>query len=184
MNIKVNDEVVIVSNDFPFARFVGNVGTVVRMYEEVIPPTAIVKFSEFETVKVPVMYLEKVAPQEKSSDEIPEGAKRITRGDFARAVTEVTCPKFTGKMSDLIGTMSATIVGMDITQKLFNDRDEVVMTEDQLVATLWDGCAPENVCETVNREMSFTQCMGVSLASIVTLRDIVEILFPDESKND
>lgn len=184
MKIKVNDEVVIVSNEFPLTRFVGRVGIVDRMYEDIIPQTAIVRFSEFETVKVPVMYLEKVAPQKKSSDELFGGAKRITRDDFAQAVAKVTRPKFTGNMSDLIGTMTASISGMDITDKLFNDRDEVVMTEDQLVMALWDGCAPKNMSEIIDRKMSFAQCMDVSLTNLITLRDIVKILFPDESKND
>jgi hypothetical protein len=163
--------------------FKDRAGKVVRVYDDLIIPVAIVEFSETLTAKIPIVYLIEIKEQAKEpvkEPEIPEGAKRITRNDFTQAITDATCPAFNGEFSDLIGSMSASIVGMEMTDNLFKDQDVIIMTEDQLVAALWDGCSPVNVDESVGSRMGLYKSLTVSITAIMKLRKLVEILFSED----
>lgn len=187
MKIKVDDEVVVVSNEFPVSRYVGRIGTVIRMYEDIVPPMVIVKFADEVTIKVPLMYLEKVAPQEKSSNELLEGAKRISKVEFDSAVFEAIRPDGKVGANPLISALDRLVgyvAGNTVSDKIFGDQEVVTMTEDQFVNALWDGCSPKNMSDCISGAMSLRRCVDVSIASIMSLRNLVKIFFPDESKND
>lgn len=180
MNINKYDKVVV--ND---PRFTSDtlIGTVINTYAVTPDNVAIVHLEATgETVKIPFSNLRKYEPQEKqeSKTEIPEGARRITEGEFSNAVSELmlsTDPK------NFLFDMSGLIVGLNIAKALFEDTDVIYVTEDQLVKTLWDGCSPERIAATTNGDMSLSHCMVISTTALVTMKKLVEVFFPDGGEN-
>lgn len=191
MSIKVNDKVRVDTSMGYLSNVMGLTGTVIQVYDFLVP-MAIVKFENGITAKVEVSNLIKVEAQENQeaklvTPEIPEGAKRITKSDFEAALMAVANP--VGGMSErnpmavFVGSMTAMIVGKNVAAKIFKDQDSVVMTEDQFTAALWDGCNPENVSESVGEKIPVSKCMRVSITAIISLENIVGVLFSDNSDN-
>jgi ribosomal protein L24 len=184
MKVKVNDTVKVVSGNK-----IGRIGKVIRIYD-FISCTAVVEFDD-GLAKFPVEVLEKVEPQEnqEAKNEIPEGAKRISKEVFDAAIDEVVNLEnmFNNvgdySMFDLVEVMSAKVVVDMLRENMFKDQDVVVMTEDQFVAALWTGCSPVSLSKSVDNKMTARKCMDISIPSIVRLRKIVAIIF-DESDND
>lgn len=191
MSIKVNDKVRVASSEGYLSRVMGLIGTVTQMYDFLVP-VAIVKFENGITAKVEVSNLIKVEAQENQAaksetPEIPEGAKRITKGEFKAALMEVTNPLGNmdegNSLSGLVGAMTGMIVGEDIAAKIFKDRDSVVMTEDQFTVALWDGCNPETIHKSAGKKLTVSQCMKISVAAVIGLEKIGNVLFSDGSDN-
>lgn len=163
----------------------GKTGKVVNVHSDL--DIAIVAIEEVDRlVKIPVAALVEVQPQEKEVEtEILEGAKKISRADYDAALIETTIAgiggRFKNPMTGITGAMSAAVVGEFIGLKIFKDSDVVVMTEDQLILDLWEGCNPRRVNEIVDNDMSLSQAMSVSIAAFMTLRKIPGILFGAEN---
>lgn len=178
MNIKVNDQVKVVSGSMA-----GHIGKVIRIYALVVP-VAIVEFSD-RTLKIPVEFLEKVEPQEnqEAKNEIPEGAKRITKEEFFTALQKITSPEaiFSGESVDpfhaMIEGVSALLFGHKVAKILFEDKDAVILTENDLVGALWNTCDPVAVVKEGDRKQSAFDALLMSVSSVIVLRDLVEILF-------
>lgn len=183
MSIHKDDKVKVVIGARYYSIFGDQIGRVLRTYD-FDGGVAIVEFLEGTTAKVPFADLIKIEPKktETETSEIPEGAKRISKADYDRAIIAVANPTGEG-MSNFLGNMVAMIVAKDIRSKIFEKQDAVIMTEDQFITTLWNGCSPENVSKSVDNEMSFYECTSVSLPAMSNLRKAVNILF-GESEND
>lgn len=191
--MKINDKVLIASDDAVFASYKGKVATVKRIFSDVIPPIAYVEIEEDPKIantvgfKVPLADLVAI-PDEPKSD-IPEGAREITKADFEEALKSVTNPEAAfantnlNPMGSLLKIMTAKIVGENAKTEIFKDCDSVVMSEDQFVVALWNACDPVTVAEITGKKMSARKCMDVALAAFISFRDVVAILF-DESEND
>lgn len=187
MSINTNDKVKVVN---PLLDFYGETGTVINTYNVTPDNVAIVRLDCGITTKIRIDSLDKIEAQVEQDPEIPEGARRITEGDFRSAVFEVTAPGAVpggmnkeNPMSSIVGAMVGNIVGMRIAENLFKDFDVVTLNEDQLATVIWNGCAPENVSHCVNDDMSIVQSMSVSLAAIVTLKNLVGYFFPKSLGN-
>ena len=177
MNIKVNDLVKVVANRY-YPGTVGSIGKVIRIHD-FASPVAIVEFSKC-TAKIPVEHLEKVEVK----SEIPEGAKQITREDFAAALNAITNPEAViseesdDRFRDLLEGLAALAFGLKLSRTLFKDSDEVILTEDDFVSALWDACNPaDEVKRTPN--VSAFDGLRVALASVVRLRGLNSFNFPN-----
>lgn len=182
--INVNDRVKVVAGFGWVRMFNGWVGVVQRMHELRADTVAIVEFEDGTTAKISVDDLVKVEYKSRETEDpntIPEGAKRITADDFGDAVAKSTA-SFAVNVGDITKGMSGLLVGADIGRKLFESRDSVVMTKDEVIATLWDGCSPANVCDSVDGETSLDKSFVISINAIESLREVADILF-GESKN-
>lgn len=167
MKITVNDTV----------EYRGRVGKVERIFNYV----ALVRIED-ELVKCDLNDLVKVEPHETAKEEIPEGAKRITAEDFRHAVIKATS-SFGIKNDNVLGGLTGTIVAAEIGLKLFDSRDSVIMTKDEFIVTLWNGCSPESIKAGVGGQMPLDESLTVSISSINALRDLPDILF-DKSDDD
>lgn len=181
MKINIDDKVMIANPEGALARFDGKTGTVERIYPEVIPPIAIVKFEDDETVafsmsvKVPVENLIKVEIEVKI--EIPEGAKQITKAEFMDAITQVTKPdKIVEKVGEdkgmLVG-IACLVSGIKLAEKLFKETEVIVITKDQLLHEIAASATDED-----------PKFMIVALMNSLILRGIVDVFFSDVSDND
>ena len=191
MKINVNDKVLISSNDEVIGAYNGEVATVKRIYPDVVPPIAYVEI-EADLVartlglKVPIADL--VLIPDKSKNEIPDGAREITKEDFDAAVENVTDPDSffsesnLSPMSRMVKAVSVKIVAGYIAEEIFKDRDVITMTEDAFVAALWDGCNPTVISGIVGNRMSAFKCSDVALTSFIGLNEIVPILFGEYEK--
>lgn len=180
MAIRVNAPVKVIDGYYS-----GKTGKVIDIFATI--GTAIVSFDDNGDVgKVSISSLIEIQDQKKPVEpEIPEGAKKISRADFEVALIEshqyMMERTFRNPMSGIIGSLTGTIVGSNIADKIFKDQDVIVMTEDQLIAALWDGCSPEAVNESVGGHMGIGKAMDVSIAAIMNLRKIPGILFGGEN---
>jgi len=179
--IKVNDLVKVVSCESYLDLFKDRTGKVTRIFETLTVPVAIVELEDGSTIKVPVNNLDKVEVKPQES-EIPEGAKRITEAEFREAVAQVTS-HFAARRGDIMLGMTGLMVGADIGRKLFGSQDSVVMTKDEFIVNLWDGCSPVNVSESVNGKMTLDQSLPVAISAIHSMRDLANTIF-DESDHD
>lgn len=183
--IKVNDQVKVVSSECYLDMFTGCIGKVLRIHETLTVPVAIVELEDGTTVKLSINDLVKIEVKvqqtEESKVEIPEGAKRITDEDYKIAVSE-SASDFSVKNGDFMRGMSGVIIGADIGKKLFESQDSVVMTKDEFIVTLWDGCSPENIRESTGGKMPIDKSLTVSISGIIALRKVADILFDDESE--
>lgn len=154
-------------------------GKVIRIYESV--GIALVQMDNGDLGKVYLAELVEIRPQEaEPKTEIPEGAKKISRASFDEAIKEATfsvADVGRNPMVGLMGAMTGVVVGQDVGDKIFKGQDVVVMTEEDFVVALWDGCNPKNVSASVGNLHSVTKCLDVSVAAILSLRKIARILF-------
>lgn len=188
MSIKENDRVKVIKAEGELSPLIGATGTVKRIYELSAGDIAAVQIIPDETiareifVKLPVENLEKVGPQENRETEIPEGAKRITKADFEAALAEITSPeKMHESGSNLLGTftriMTAKIIGDSVRDKIFEDQDVVIMTEEEFISTLWKACDPVTTSESVKKGLSARKCVHVAITAMIGLEEIVGIIF-------
>ena len=188
MSIHVNDQVKVVRADGELSCLIGAIGKVDRIHELATGRIAIVKIIPDETcyreivVKFPVENLERVD----AKTEIPEGAKQISEADFEAALEELTNPEklLSGKSGNpMVGftrILTAKLIGDGVKAKIFKDQDVVVMTEGEFSAVLWDACNPVAVDEMVNNKMGAAKTLKVSITAMITLEEIVGILFGEE----
>lgn len=185
MSIKHNDMVRVAASSIFSLKYQDEVGRVERVYE--MDPflkdgVALVDFCDGGLVKLPFKDLIKIIPPKagETKADTQEGVKRITKEDYDRAVMRVVADIDDPRR--LLGNISAMIVARNIGEEIFENRDDVFMTKDQFIATLWNGCSPEKVSESVNNTMSTQKCIDVSISGMICLRMTVNILF-GESEN-
>lgn len=159
-------------------------GKVVRVYGNV--GIALVQMENGDLGKVYLSELVEIHPQEtEPKTEIPEGAKKISRADFEIAFIEsiqlLRETAFDNPTSGIITTAIGSIVGKNIADKLFEDQDVVVMTEDQFTAVLWAGCSPEAMSGIIGGLMGIGKTIDVSIAALMSMRKIPDLLFGAEN---
>lgn len=177
MAIKENATVKVINGPY-----VDKIGKLSRVYPEI--DMAIVSFEDGEVGKVALSSLvETLSKEERDAIEIPEGGRKITKADFDAALAELTNPVklFSDPDVDptrlLVVSATAKIVGVRVGEELFKDSDVVAITEDRFISLLWAVCDPVKVSEATRNKMIVRNCMPVSLAAMMTLNDIVPILF-------
>lgn len=189
MSIKENSVIKVVTNDPFFDRPTGT-GKVVRMYGEL--GIAIVRFESGQVIKIPVDFLAEVEQKNENQEtKIPEGAKRISKQEFLDAVMTVTSlDQIAGSRSGevdpmklLFGGMTIVIVGTHIKEELYQDKEEIFLTEDQLKDALCKGCSPDKVAASVDNKMNIAKVLPISMLSLLVLKGIIPILFGDGSEN-
>lgn len=158
-------------------------GKVVRVYGNV--GIALVQMENGDLGKVYLSELVEIRPQEtEPKTEIPAGAKKISRASFDEAIKEVTFSVMDGNYrnpkSGLMGAMTGALVGQDVGDRIFKGQDVVVMTEEDFVVALWDGCNPKYVSASVGNAQPVVKCLDISVAAILSLRKIGRILFGEE----
>jgi hypothetical protein len=187
MSIKENDRVRVIKAEGELSPLVGAIGEVVRIYELGAGDIAAVRIIPDEPiareiiVKLPVENLEKVTAQTQET-EIPEGAKQISKADFEAALAEITSPekmlsRNSNPMVGLTRIMAAHVVGDAMKNELFKDQDVIVVTEGEFIVALWNACNPVSVNGMIDNKMSVRKIVDVSLTAILTLQEIVPILF-------
>mgnify|MGYP003298742051 CR=1 FL=1 len=179
MAIRENSTVEVISGVYK-----GNTGKVVRIYGNV--GVAVVQFNDGSLGKVYTFEVTEILPKEtEPKTEIPEGAKKISRADFDAAIVEATHSVMTGNYRNptagIVGAVTGEVVGLDVADRIFKGEDVVVMTEEDLVVALWDGCNPKNVSASVGNLHPVVKCLDVSVAAILSLRKIGRILFGGEN---
>lgn len=184
MRVNVGDKVRVDASMGYLSNVMGVTGEVIQIYEFLVP-MAVVKFENGVTAKVEVSNLRKVEAQENAEpkSEIPEGAKQITKADFEAALKRVTSPDHVlgdnsrDPMGGLMRSITTMIVGKKVTDKIFENQNAVVMTEDEFISALWEACNPNSVAEAVEKKMSVRKCITVAMTAIISFEEIVEILF-------
>ena len=166
--------------------YAGKTGKVVHAYPSL--GVAVVCFDDNgDVAKISLSSLVEIRLQEnrETKSEIPEGAKEISRADFDAALIQATTVAMSQKIGDpsvgIMGAMTGAIVGEFIGSEIFKESDVVAMTEDQLITILWEGCSPERVSETVDKEMSLAKSASVSIAAFMVMKKIPRILFGAEN---
>lgn len=154
----------------------GQTGKVARLYPELNTATITIDGVD-RLVKIRMDALEEVDVK----IEIPEGAKKISQADFDAALIQATTIAMSKNAPAIMGALSAAVVGEHIGAEIFKESDVVVMTEDEFIGALWDGCHPQRVSETVGNMMDTRRSMSVSIASAITLKTIPGILFGGEN---
>jgi ribosomal protein L24 len=158
----------------------GRTGKVARLYPDLNTATVAIDGVN-RLVKIRMDALEEVNVK----IEIPEGAKRITKEEFITALQKVVSPEeiFSGSSNPLFAMLeglAATMLGHKMVKTLFKDEDAVILTEDDLVGALWNTCDPVAIAkEGVDNHSAF-DVMLISTSSVITLRDLVTILFGAE----
>lgn len=92
----------------------------------------------------------------------------------------------------MLTRLAAKATGHVIKDDLFKNNSEVDLTEDELVALLWDKCSPSNVASRMKKtwtdpkypEVSLKEVTLISSSSFTYLKDIVDLLFPDKEINN
>lgn len=168
----------------------GRVGKVVNTYPEI--DFAVVSFEDNGDVgKVSLSSIVEVQPQaDRIVDvkiEIPEGAKKISRADFEAELKRVTSPTHglndnsRDAMSNFLRSITTMLIGKKVTEKIFEDQDVIVVTEDGLISAIWSVCDPVSVCEMVDGKMSPRKCITVAMTAMIGFEEIVGILFGAEN---
>lgn len=170
-------------------------GTVKSVCEEI--SVAIVNMDDGNVEKVHFSHMG-IEPETKAQEnqavktESQEGVKIITKAQFIEAVQYVTSPEniLNGKaieeidpMSLMLKSMAVMCVGMNMVEKLYQDKDEIELTKDQLKDLIAENTNPIEVAKNIDNKMSVSQVFPISLLSALILIDIVKILF-DDSEND
>lgn len=168
-------------------------GVINTVYESM--EVAIVKFDDGNVEKVHFSYLgidpeTKVQEKQAVKAESQEGAKVITRDKFFEALSFVTSPEgMLGDQADevnpinlMIKGMTVMCVGMRISEKLFQDKEEIELTKDKLKEIIKDNCNPKEVAESTGGKMSVADVFPISMLSALVLMKLVKILF-DEGDN-
>lgn len=163
----------------------GKTGKVVKIHD--YADIAVVSFDDNGDLgKVLLSELVEVQPQKQAVEpEIPEGAKRITKKEFITALEKVVSPEaiFAGSADPLhamLEGLSATLFGHKMAKTLFEDKDAVILTEDDLVGVLWNTCNPVTVVKEGGGKHSTFNALLMSTSSVIVLRDLVTILFDKE----
>jgi hypothetical protein len=170
-------------------------GVINTVYEDM--EIAIVKFDDGNVEKVHFSYLgiepdTKVQENQAFKTESQEGAKIISKDRFIEAVQYVTSPEniLHGKaienidpMSLMIKGMAVMCVGMNMVEKLYQDKEEIELTKDQLKDFIAENTNPIEVAKNIDNKMSVSQVLPISILSALILIGIIEILF-DDSEND
>lgn len=180
MSIKVNDKVRVVSSMGYLSQVMGETGTIIQVYDFMVP-MAVVKFENGITAKVEVSNLIKVEAQENQAvkpeaPEIPEGAKKVTVGEFMKAIQNVSKPdkiieKVGAEKGMLVG-MAVLVSGIKLAERLFKDTEVIVITKDQMIH--------EIVASVADEDPKF---MMVALINGMILRGIVDEIFGGNSEN-
>lgn len=174
MSIKENSVVKVVSEN-PFFCGLTGTGKVVRLYEAM--GIAIIRFDNGQVAKIPVDLLKEIElKNENQEPKIPEGAKRITKDEFMKYLSDVTTPdnivdKFGPEKGMVVG-MSVFIGGMKLLERLFKDTEVIVITRDQLIHEIAACAADED-----------PKFMIVALINGMIPREIVDMIFGDGSDN-
>lgn len=168
---------------------VGKTGKVTMVYD--YADIAVVSFDDNGDLgKVSLSALVEVQPQESRivdvKIEFPEGAKKISRADFDAALVEITSPEKmlesnSNPMSAFAQIMTAKIMGDSVRDKIFEDQDAVIMTEEEFVSGLWGACDPTATSESVKKGLSARECIRVAITAMIGLEEIVGILFGAEN---
>ena len=172
MSIKVHDTVKIVSGDWA-GTFRGQTGKVDTVFD--FADIAIVQF-ETDRVKVYISDLVRVDPKAVEGKDIPEGAKWISEAEWDKAVNLSTLSDMSKSSDPMIG-MTGVIVGKNVGKRIFADQSRVALTKEEFVEILWDECSPVNVNKSIGEKMDVENCVSVSLAAVLSLRETIEILF-------
>lgn len=116
-------------------------------------------------------------------EEIPEDAKEITRSKYNEALLSATQTSDDGKyliaIPETDGSLTGYFVGMTVGDYIFKDKDVVVMTEEEFISTLWEGCNPILQNEKINNQMKPVSVMDVSITGLLTMRKLARCLFGD-----
>ena len=80
-------------------------------------------------------------------------------------------------MSDFLRSITTMIVGKKVAEKIFEDRDVIVMTEDELISALWSACDPVSVSENIDKKMSPRKCITIAMTAMISFEEIVGTLF-------
>lgn len=159
--------------------------------------TVIVQFDDGTTKKENAwdVAIESVAEptenvQEPNNDRV-EGAKVITKKEYMDALNFVTSPE--GMLGDKVGEidpmsvmikgMSVMLVGMRISEKLFQDKEEIEITKDHLSDVIKEKTCPTEISNSIDGKMSVSQVLPISLLSALVLMKLINIFF-DDSEND
>lgn len=169
-------------------------GVINTVYEDI--EIAIVKFDDGNVEKVHFSYLgiepdTKVQENQAFKTESQEGAKIISKDRFIEAVQYVTSPE--GMLGDKVGEidpmsvmikgMAVMLVGMRISEKLFQDKEEIEITKDQLSDVIEENTCPTEISKSIDGKMSVSQVLPISLLSALVLMKLINIFF-DDSEND
>lgn len=122
--------------------------------------------------------------------EVQEGAKVITKDQFIEALEQVTSPE--GMLGDKVTEVdpislvvkgaTVMIVGTMIAEKLFQDKEEIKITKDQLRQEIAKNTTPSAIAESTDGEMSKRQVLPIALLSLLVLSRLINIFF-DDSEN-
>lgn len=156
---------------------------------------AVIEFDDGEVEKVGFDQLgiepeTKVQKNREVKTESQEGAKVITEDQFIEAVNYVTSPK--GMLGDKVDEVDPSsvmikgvvikIIGMRIGKKLFQDKEEIEITKDQLEEVIKENTDPNELSKMIDNKMSMVRLLPISLLSALVLPELVHILFDDSEK--
>lgn len=189
MRINVGDKVRVDTSMGYLSNVMGETGEVVQVYDFLVP-MAVVKFENGITAKVEISNLRKVEAQEnvEPKSEIPEGAKKISRADFDNAVDHIVAPEkilFSGgnPMATIAKVGSVMALRDSVRNEIFKGNDNVVMTEDEFIAILWNACNPGVVSKLINSVKPGRKLNKIAVGAFISFEEVVEILF-GEPEND
>lgn len=161
----------------------GKTGKVERIYNDL--EIAIVSFDDTgDVAKVRLASMVEILVEEKQEPKIefmPEGAKKISRSEFHNAIIEAAQPDEIS-FEDLLRNLSALIIGNKIIDSIFKDEDFVIITADELIEEIWSMCDPKRVSESIDRKLSISQSIVISMTAVSILLTIVPMIF-DGSEN-
>lgn len=169
--------------------FEGRKGKVVKIHD--FAGIAVVSFDDNGDLgKVETAHLVEVQPQESRVVDVkiesPEGAKKISRADFEAELKRVTDPTHAlggnsrDPMSGFLRSITTMIIAKKVTEKIFEDLDVVVMTEDEFISALWSACDPVSVSENIDKKMSPRKCITIAMTAMISFEEIVGTLFGEE----
>jgi hypothetical protein len=151
-----------------------------------------VKFSNMGIDREKNQVVEEI-PEVKS--DIQEDAKVITKDQFGDALCYLTGPDGMlegipkdeadklDPMSLMIKGMTVLIVGKEIEKKLYQDKEEIEITKDQLREVIVENCNPDAIAKSIDNEMSADKVLPIAILSTLLLLKLTTIFF-DDSKND
>ena len=169
-------------------------GVIDRLYNDL--KIAIVKFDDGNVEKVHFSDLDiepetKVQEKQEVKAESQEGAKVITKDQFMEALDYVTSPE--GMLGDkvveidpmslMLKSMAISIVGLTIKDTLFQDKEEIEITKEQLKDVITEKTNPVEVLKTVDNKMTIGQIFPIAMLSMLVLSKLTRVLF-DEGEND